>query len=81
MKKIILIVLLLVISLSAKTFSETKQLIVVTTQGWNDNSGVLQRYERTEGKWLKVSIPVAVTLGRYGRGWGRGLHTFPKGAK
>jgi D-alanyl-D-alanine dipeptidase len=80
MKKILLIVMLLVVSLSAKTFSDTKQLIVVTTQGWNDNSGVLQRYERAEGKWHKVGKSVAVKLGRNGLGWGRGLHTIPKGA-
>jgi D-alanyl-D-alanine dipeptidase len=80
MKKILLIVMLLVVSLSAKTFSDTKQLIVVTTHGWNDNSGVLQRYERVEGKWHKVGKPVAVKLGRNGLGWGRGLHTIPKGA-
>ena len=80
MKKILLIVMLLVVSLSAKTFSDTKQLIVVTTQGWNDNSGVLQRYEKREGKWHKVGKPVAVKLGRNGLGWGRGLHTIPKDA-
>jgi len=80
MRKILLIVMLLVVSLSAKTFSDTKQLIVVTTQGWNDNSGVLQRYERREGKWHKVGKAVSVKLGRNGLGWGKGLHTIPKGA-
>jgi D-alanyl-D-alanine dipeptidase len=80
MKKILLIVMLLVVSLSAKTFSDTKQLIVVTTQGWNDNSGELQRYEKQNGMWHKVGKPVSVKLGRNGLGWGRGLHTIPKGA-
>jgi D-alanyl-D-alanine dipeptidase len=80
MKKILLIVMLLVVSLSATTFSDTKQLIVVTTQGWNNNSGELQRYEKQNGMWHKVGKPVSVKLGRNGLGWGRGLHTIPKGA-
>ena len=81
MKKILLIVMLLVVSLSATTFSDTKQLIVVTTQGWNDNSGELQRYEKQNGMWHKVGKPVSVKLGRNGLGWGRGLHTIPQDAK
>jgi D-alanyl-D-alanine dipeptidase len=73
--------MLLIVSLSAKTFLDTRQLIVVTTQGWNDNSGMLQRYEKENGTWHKVGKPVAVKLGRNGLGWGRGLHTIPQDAR
>jgi D-alanyl-D-alanine dipeptidase len=41
---------------------------------------MLQRYEKENGTWHKVGKPVAVKLGRNGLGWGRGLHTIPKGA-
>jgi D-alanyl-D-alanine dipeptidase len=60
---------------------DTRQLIVVTTKGWNDNGGILQRYEKKAGKWRKKGEPVKVRLGRNGLGWGIGLHTVPPDAR
>jgi D-alanyl-D-alanine dipeptidase len=59
---------------------KTKQLIVVTTDGWNDNSGILQRYEKNNGIWYKKGGAIRVRLGRNGLGWGIGLHTVPADA-
>jgi D-alanyl-D-alanine dipeptidase len=64
--------------LCAEIPSQSRQLIVVTTHGWNDNSGVLQRYERDDKGWHTVGEKVAIKLGRNGLGWGIGLHKTPK---
>lgn len=55
---------------------DATQAIVVTTGKWKDFRGELHRFERTDGgsPWVRLSSPVAVSLGRYGMGWGRGLH-------
>lgn len=52
------------------------QLIVVTTQGWNENLGELSLYKR-EGKdsqWSVVQAFIPVVLGKNGLAWGIGLH-------
>lgn len=59
---------------------ETAQLIIVTSVSWSASSGTLQRYEKRGGKWVKTGSQISVKLGRKGLGWGRGLHTIPKGA-
>ena len=59
----------------------TQQLIVVTTQNWSTPNGTLQRYEKSKNAWHKVGKATSIKLGRNGLGWGRGLHTIPKGAK
>ncbi len=81
MQKILLIGILFFTFIYGKEFHDTKQLIVVTTQGWNDNTGTLQRYEKSRGKWHKVGKAIDIKLGRNGLGWGRGLHTIPKDAR
>ncbi|HEX2189192.1 MAG TPA: L,D-transpeptidase family protein [Longimicrobiaceae bacterium] len=54
----------------------TRQLLLVTTAGWDSVPGTLRRYERAYpgGAWRPVGAPVAVVVGRSGMGWGRGLH-------
>ncbi len=64
----------------ADTLSKSKQLIVVQTKGWNDNSGTLQRYEKDAKGWHKAGERIDVRLGRNGLGWGIGLHEIPKDA-
>lgn len=56
--------------------AEARQLVVVTTDGWDDLHGTLQRYERTRrgGSWRAVGDPARVVVGRSGLGWGAGLH-------
>lgn len=51
-----------------------KQLVLVTTETWESQNGILERYERSEGSWRKVGPNYAVVVGRGGLGWGLGLH-------
>ena len=81
MQKILLIVSLFFTFIYAEKLPDSKQLIVVTTQGWNENSGRLQCYEKSHGTWYRVGKTIDIKLGRNGLGWGRGLHTIPKGAR
>jgi D-alanyl-D-alanine dipeptidase len=55
--------------------ARSRQLIVVTTRGWDDVPGVLRRFERkrTRGVWARVGADVPVAVGRNGLGWGLGL--------
>jgi len=80
MKKILLGFSFMLVLLQAQ-IPNTKQLIVVTTKNWSAPEGILQRYEKKEGKWYTVGPAVRVKLGRNGLGWGRGLHSIPKNAK
>lgn len=67
--------------LHAGVLSDTQQLIVVQTKGWNDNRGTLQCYEKDAKGWHKVGEQIPVRLGRNGLGWGMGVHRTPKDAK
>jgi D-alanyl-D-alanine dipeptidase len=80
MKKSLLGLLFVTLILQAQ-IPESRQLLVVTTEGWSASDGVLQRYEKDERSWKKVGKAIRVRLGRNGLGWGRGLHTIPKNAK
>ena len=80
MKKILLGLSFVLISLQAQ-IPDTKQLIVVSTKNWSTSNGTLQRYEKKNNAWYKVSKAIDIKLGRNGIGWGIGLHTTPKGAK
>jgi D-alanyl-D-alanine dipeptidase len=53
-----------------------RQLLLVTTAGWDTVPGTLRRFERAApgGAWRAVGEPVAVVVGRSGMGWGKGLH-------
>jgi L,D-peptidoglycan transpeptidase YkuD (ErfK/YbiS/YcfS/YnhG family) len=54
----------------------TRQLVVVSIPTWNSDDGVLRRFERASAnaQWTEVDGPAAVTIGRAGAAWGRGLH-------
>ncbi len=63
---------------SAKTpapLARSRQVVLVTTRGWDDVPGVLRRFERkvTGGAWAQVGADVPVAVGRNGLGWGAGL--------
>jgi len=81
MKRILRAVLFLGGILLADDLSSSRQLVVVTTAGWNDNSGMLQRYEKDAKGWHEVGKAIQIRLGRNGLGWGIGLHQIPKDAK
>ena len=55
--------------------ARSRQVVVVTTRGWDDVPGVLHRFERkgTKGAWAQVGHEVPVAVGRKGLGWGAGL--------
>lgn len=52
----------------------TKQLIVVTTDGWNKINGIMNAYELKENKWVLVLKDIPIVTGRSGLAWGKGLH-------
>jgi len=61
--------------------AKAQQLIVVTTRGWNDVPGMLQRYERqgVRASWQAVGAAVPIVVGRNGLGWGRGVNAPVQG--
>ena len=50
-------------------------MMVVTTSGWSDVQGRLQRYQRATAneKWRPVGHPISVVVGKNGLGWGIGV--------
>jgi len=56
--------------------SQTRQLLVVSSDGFTNNKATLQAYERKESTWVKVFDPAEVNLGRNGLGWGEGIVEF-----
>ncbi|WP_223528960.1 L,D-transpeptidase [Pseudomonas sp. GL-R-19] len=57
----------------AQGLDGSDQLIVVTSNGWDDIQGTAQRYERRGKTFEKFEAPFAVVLGKNGMGWGKGL--------
>ena len=81
MKRVAFIFVLLSIMLRAGTVpDDSRQLIVVSSNGWDESRGKLQRYEKRGKRWQKIGDVVFVELGRRGLAWGRGLHHIPKEA-
>jgi zinc D-Ala-D-Ala dipeptidase len=55
----------------------SRQLIVVTTRGWNDAKATVQLFSRPEGgsaAWKAFGKPFPAVTGAHGLGWGIGLH-------
>ena len=61
--------------------SDARQMILVTTAGWDANQGRLRRYERDARGWRAVGDGVDVTIGRNGSAWGVGLHEAQAGPR
>lgn len=53
---------------------KSEQLVVVRSANETSTQAKLQRYEKNGKKWKPVGGAVAVTVGRSGLAWGRGLH-------
>ena len=53
----------------------SRQVILVTTPGWNSVRGTLRRFERksTHAKWTQVGEAFDIVVGRSGLGWGDGI--------
>lgn len=59
-----------------------RQLVLVTSGGWDSTTAVLRRYERAvpNAPWRPVGDAVPVVLGRTGLAWGVGQGAAPAGA-
>jgi L,D-peptidoglycan transpeptidase YkuD (ErfK/YbiS/YcfS/YnhG family) len=55
--------------------ARSRQVVVVTTRGWDAVPGTLRRFERRgkSGAWVRVGADVPVAVGRNGLGWGVGV--------
>lgn len=51
-----------------------KQLVLVTTESWTSQNGMMERFERTLGRWRQAGSASPVATGKAGLGWGRGVH-------
>lgn len=59
---------------SAVAWQQAQQLVLVITPDWNASGGRMQTFERDGQDWRAKEAPTAVTIGRSGAAWGRGLH-------
>lgn len=53
---------------------DSRQAIVVLTEGWNASQGTLVALEKANNKWKWFRESTPVTVGHRGLGWGVGLH-------
>ena len=56
--------------------TECRQLILVTTGGWDAVDGEMKLYERDSinDRWNAVGEKIPIVVGRNGMAWGKGLH-------
>src|SRR5215475_6577826 len=56
------------------SLTESLQLILVTTTGWNTVDGEMKRYERDSinDNWKMVGEKTPIVVGRNGMAWGKG---------
>lgn len=62
------------VSVYAAPLDGARQLIVVTSEGWDSTEGQLQAYVRDGKGWHTHGQAFPVALGRTGSAWGLGLH-------
>ena len=63
-------------SSSPEAVAESRQLILITTGGWNAADGEMRLYERDSinDQWKAVGERIPIVVGRNGMAWGKGLH-------
>ncbi|MGB4065716.1 MAG: L,D-transpeptidase family protein [Azonexus sp.] len=56
--------------------ASSQQMLLVVAPDWDACGAQLQRFERrhADGEWQPIGRAIAVTLGKSGLAWGRGLH-------
>jgi len=60
---------------AASALAGSRQLVLVTTAGWDATQGTLHRYERDDdGAAWRQAGAFPVSIGRAGSAWGTGLH-------
>jgi len=59
-----------------KAMVESRQLILVTTSGWDAVDGEMRLYERdsVNDRWKAIGEKIPIVVGRNGMAWGSGLH-------
>lgn len=57
----------------------SRQLVLVTTGGWNADQGTLRTYRRADGRWVAATKPAPVVIGKNGAAWGLGLQAPRQG--
>lgn len=57
----------------------SRQMVVVTTDGWSTNHGMLRTYTRGKDGWMVAGPGAPVTIGKTGAGWGLGLNPPQQG--
>jgi L,D-peptidoglycan transpeptidase YkuD (ErfK/YbiS/YcfS/YnhG family) len=55
-------------------WSVSRQMIVVTTDGWDVDHGTLRAFVREGTRWKQEGPAADVTIGKHGSAWGVGLH-------
>lgn len=65
----------------AAPWHDARQMIVVTTDGWEANTGVLRRFERGAQGWRPAGAAIEASIGRSGSAWGTGLHPAQHGRR
>ena len=60
----------------SESLIKSRQLILVTTDGWDAVGGEMKRYERDtiNDQWKAVGEKIPIVVGRNGMAWGKGLH-------
>ncbi len=61
------------ITLAAALPETSTQLLIVTSESWRADHGILSRWEKRGGHWRQVGRSVPVLLGKNGMAWGRGI--------
>jgi len=64
------------------TSNEHQQLIMVITDNWQTDHGLLYTFEKSDSAWQQknaVLVNNAVTVGKNGLAWGLGLHSKQQG--
>ena len=63
---------------AATPIDDARQLVVVTTDGWDADHGALRTFARdADGHWQPVMDATPVVIGRNGAGWGAGVNDAP----
>ncbi len=76
MKYLLILLLAFGLYASVPIPAKTSQLLLVSSEGFNNNQASLEAYERSNNKWKKSFGPIIVNLGRNGLAWGEGLIEF-----
>jgi D-alanyl-D-alanine dipeptidase len=65
----------------SEAMTECRQLILVTTGGWDAVDGEMKLYERDSinDRWNAVGEKIPIVVGRNGMAWGKGLHGYVVG--